>query len=102
MSWYIFFFGPPAIYITLIVSLIGIIKKQASLILVGAILSAPFSLHVSMQLMISFSKYLGSFIPITLIGASFAVRYKLNLLSYILILPMLSLILWVTKGILTQ
>ena len=101
-SWYIFFYGPPAIIITLIVSVIGVIAKRASLVLIGAILSAPFALHISMTTMTSFSSYLGLIIPLTLAGASLAIRLKVNWLSYILFSPLLALFLWVTKGIFTQ
>ena len=100
--WYVFFYGPPAIIITLIVSLIGVIRKRASLVLLGAILSAPFSLHISMTIMTSFSRYLGSIIPLTLAGAFLAIRLKVNWLSYVLLLPLLALFAWVTKGIFTQ
>lgn len=98
-SWYIFIFGPPALIITLTVSIIGVITKCSSLVLLGAIFSTLISLHISMQTMPSLSGYLGLVIPLTLTGASLAIRYKINWLSYVLLLPLIALIVRVTIGI---
>lgn len=78
------------------VILIGVITKRATLVLLGAILIAPFSWYQSWYGLILA-------VPLILLGASIAIRLKKDELSWILILlAFLDIGSWVVKSIFTQ
>lgn len=94
LSWFI---GLPALIISLVVSLIGVITKRASLVLIGAILIVPFSWYQGGWFILFLA------VPLILLGASIAIRLKLNRLSWILFFLSFSVLaLCIAKGIFTQ
>ena len=93
LSWFV---GLPALICSLVVSLIGVISKRASLVLLGAILIAPFSWYQAWYVLILA-------VPLIFLGASIAVRRKMNELSWILfLLALLDIVSWVVKAIHSQ
>lgn len=93
LSWFV---GLPALISSLVVSLIGVISKRASLVLLGAILIAPFSWYQAWYVLILA-------VPLIFLGASIAVRRKMNELSWILfLLALLDIVSWVVKAIHSQ
>lgn len=96
-SWLeIFFMGLPALISSLVASLIGVITKRASLVLLGAILIAPFAWGQAWYILILT-------VPLILLGASLAIRRKMNQLSWILFLLSFSVLTsWLVIGIFTQ
>ena len=93
LSWFV---GLPALICSVVVALIGVISKRASLVLLGAILIAPFSWYQAWYvLMIA--------VPLILLGASIAIRWKKNELSWILfLLAFLDIVSWVITAIHSQ
>ena len=96
-SWLeIFFMGLPALIISLVVSLIGVITKRASLVFIGAILIAPFAYGQAWYILILT-------VPLILFGASLAIRSKMIQLPWILFLLSFSVLAsWFVKGIFKQ
>lgn len=93
LSWFV---GLPALISSLVISLIGVISKRASLVLLGAILIAPFSWYQAWYVLILA-------VPLIFLGASIAVRRKMNELSWILfLLALLDIVSWVVKAIHSQ
>jgi hypothetical protein len=77
-------FGWPFIILSLLVSLISLITKRYWLLLVGAVLFAPFSYYLNGAPGIH---GIGFAFPLFLAGAAFAVRANKMVLAWILILP---------------
>ena len=93
LSWFV---GLPALISSLVFSLIGVISKRASLVLLGAILIAPFSWYQAWYVFILA-------VPLIFLGASIAIRRKMNELSWILfLLAFLDIASWVVKAIHSQ
>jgi len=64
--------------------LIGVIVRRSSLVYIGTVLSAPFSLHISMTILTSIWKFSGLVIPLTLLGASLSIQFKQYKYAYLL------------------
>ena len=88
----IMIFGFPAVILSLLVSVIGVLKEKFWLVIIGAILFVPFSYYLS-----GLPGLAG--LPILLpgfqVGSAVAVRLKNKLWSWLLLLPALFAGLWV-------
>lgn len=92
-------FGWPFIILSLLVSLFGLITKRYWLLLIGAILFAPFSYYLSGAPGIH---WIGFAFPLFIVGAAFAVRAGKMLLAWTLNLPALLISAWTAFLVLTQ
>lgn len=93
ISWFI---GLPSLIFSLVVSLIGVISKKASLLILGTILIAPFSWGQSWYVLILA-------VPLIFLGVSITIRRKMIGLSWILfILAFLDVVSWVVKAMNSQ
>jgi hypothetical protein len=85
-------FGFPAIFLSLLLSVIGVLKEKVWLVLIGAILFVPFSYYLSG------SPGLAG-IPIVLpgfqVGSAMAVREKNRRWAWLLLVPAFCASLWI-------
>jgi hypothetical protein len=85
-------FGFPAIFVSLTLSVIGVLKEKVWLVIIGAILFVPFSYYLSG------SPGLAG-IPIILpgfqVGSAVALREKNKLWAWLLLVPAFFASLWV-------
>ena len=79
--------GFPAVFVSLLISAVGIWKERFWLVILGAALFVPFSYYL-------FGMLSGFFPPLFQIGSAFAVRAKKKYLAWLLLLPALLLFLW--------
>ena len=92
-------FGWPFIILSLLVSVIGLITKRYWLLLIGAVLFAPFSYYLSGAPGI---RWIGFAFPLFQVGAAFAVRGNKMLLAWILTLPAFLISAWMAFLVLSQ
>ena len=85
-------FGFPAVILSLLVSVIGVLTQRYWLVIIGAILFAPFSYYLSGSPGLAGLPIL---LPGFQVGSAVAVREKNKLWSWLLLLPALSAGLWV-------
>jgi hypothetical protein len=91
----VFFFGFPAAFLSLLVSVIGVLKEKYWLVLIGAVLFIPFAYYLSGSP--------GTYgLPILLllfqVLSAAAVREKSRHWAWILLLPSLLAVLWVVAA----
>ena len=84
-------FGFPAAFVSLLLSVIGILKQKFWLVIIGAVLFIPFSYYLSGA---PGSYRLPFLLPLFLIGSALAVRAGKKLWAWILLLPALFAFLW--------
>jgi hypothetical protein len=85
-------FGFPAVFLSLLVSVIGILKEKAWLVILGAVLFAPFSYYLSGAPGLAGLPIL---LPGFRVGSAIAVREKNKLWAWLLLVPALFVALWV-------
>ena len=90
-------FGFPAVALSLLASVVGILKEKVWLVVVGAILLIPFSYYLSGA---PGSAGLPILLPGFQVGSAIAVRQKKRLWAWLLLLPSLLAILWVLGAVL--
>ena len=87
-------FGWPAILLALALSVLGIIKRVPLLLVVSAVIASPFSLYLGGTPRVG---WLGFMIPVLLLGASVAVRYRRVEIAWLLLVPIVSVVGWVAS-----
>jgi len=92
-------FGWPFIIISLLVSLFGLITKRYWLLLIGAVLFAPFSYYLYGAPGI---RWVALALPLFQFAAAFAVRNNKMLLAGILTLPAFLVSVWTAFLVLSQ
>ena len=92
-------FGWPFIILSLLVCLIGLITKRYWLLLVCAVLFAPFSYYLSGAPGI---RWIGFAFPLFQAGAAFAVQRSKMILAWILALPAFLVSAWLAFVVLSQ
>jgi hypothetical protein len=85
-------FGFPAVFLSLLVSAIGILKENVWLVILGAVLFAPFSYYLSGAPGLAGLPIL---LPGFQVGSAIAVREKNKLWAWLLLVPALFAALWV-------
>jgi hypothetical protein len=88
----IILFGFPAVFVSLLVSVIGILKDKYWLVIIGAILFVPFSYYLSGAPGLA---RLPILLPGFQVGSALAVREKSKLWAWLLLLPAFFAALWV-------
>jgi hypothetical protein len=92
-------FGWPFIILSLLVSVTGLITKHYWLLLIGAVLSIPFSYYLSGA---PGFRNIVFVLPLFQVGAVFAVRAKKMFMAWLLLLPVILVIGWVAYAVLSQ
>jgi hypothetical protein len=85
-------FGFPAIFVSLLVSALGVIKDKYGLVVLGAILFIPFSYYLNGA---AHGSGLPLLLPLFQAGSAAAVHYKDKLWAWILLTPALLVSLYV-------
>ena len=92
--WPAVVFGWPAILLALVLSVLGISKRIPGLLAFAAIIATPFSLFLGGSPRFG---WLGFMIPVLLIGASVAVRYRRIEIAWLLLVPVVAVLGWVAS-----
>lgn len=88
----VLFFGFPAVIVSLLVSVVGVLKEKFGLLVVGAALFVPFSYYLNGSPDL---RGFAIFLPLFQIGSALAVRAKKNLWAWILLAPAFIASLWI-------
>lgn len=88
----VFFFGFPAAFLSLLVSVIGVLKEKYWLVLIGGVLFIPFAYYLSGS---PGTYRLPILLPLFQILSAAAVREKSRKWAWILLLPSFLAVLWV-------
>jgi len=98
MSWWpAVVFGWPAIGLAIVLSVLGIAKKRLTILVVSAVIATPFSFYLGTTPRVG---WLGFMIPVLLIGAGVAVRYRQVQIAWLLLVPVLVVVGWVASLVL--
>lgn len=84
---------------SLIISVLGVLKRKQVWLIIGAILAVHLSLYLSMTPLLS---YIGLLLPLFQLGASLAIQKKIAWLRWVLILPIVGITGWLAIAVLTQ
>jgi hypothetical protein len=90
-------FGFPAAILSLLLSVIGVLTEKFWLVIIGAILFAPFSYYLSGTPGLAGLPIL---LPGFQVGSAVAVREKSKLWAWLLLVPALLTVLWVGSVVL--
>ncbi len=90
--WPAIVFGWPVVLLAIVLSVLGIIKRIPLLLVVSAVILAPFSLYLGGSPRVG---WLGFMIPVLLLGASVAVRYRRGEMAWLLLVPVVAVLGWV-------
>lgn len=85
-------FGFPAVFISLIVSVIGVLKEKFWLVIIGAVLFIPFSYYLNGA---AHNNGLPFLLPLLMMGSAAAVREMNKLWAWILLVPSFLASLWI-------
>ena len=95
MSWWpALVFGWPAIVLAIALSAWGIARRRPAGLYVAAAIAAPFSLYLGGTPRVS---WLGFIIPVLLLGAGVAVRYRRTEIASLLLMPVVAIVGWVAS-----
>lgn len=92
-------FGWPFILLAILALVAGIVWKRAAWVLVGAFLSIPFSLYLAATPRF---RLVGVLLPLLHVAAAFVVRRERRWLAGLLILPYISIVLWIGWTVINQ
>ncbi len=95
MNWWpAVVFGWPSILLAIVLSVIGVAKRSPLLLVVSAVIASPFSLYLGGSPRVG---WLGFMIPVLLLGASIAVRYRRVEIAWLLLVPIVVVVGWVAS-----
>ena len=92
-------FGFPAAILSLLLSVIGVLTQKVWLVIIGAILFAPFSYYLSGSPSLAGLPIL---LPAFQVGSVVAVREKNKLWAWLLLIPPFFAVLWVAGVVLVN
>jgi len=92
-------FGWPAIILTNLLAVAGILLKRPWILVSGGILSVPFSLFINGY---PFLFHIPLLLPLTLFGSAWAVHAKKYLLAWLLLIPLAGITSILAVAVLTQ
>jgi hypothetical protein len=92
-------FGWPFIILSLLVSVLGLILKRPWLLVVGAVLIAPFSYYLSGAPRIN---GLGIILPLFQLGAAYEIKTRKVAAAWILMLPAFLISTWLANAVISQ
>ncbi len=94
----VFLFGFPGVFLSLLVSAVGILKDQYWLVLIGAFLFMPFTYYLNGS-----PGLRGGFVillPLFQLGSTLAVYRKKRTLAWLLLAPSILMVFWVVSVVL--
>jgi hypothetical protein len=97
--WPAVVFGWPAILLALVLSVLGIARKRPASLLVSAVIATPFSLYIGSTPRVGWP---GLMIPVLLLGASTAVRYRRVEIAWLFLTSVAVVIVWVASLVIRQ
>ncbi len=97
--WPAVVFGWPAILLALVLSVMGVAKRSPLPLVVSAVIATPFSLYLGGSPRFG---WLGFMIPVLLLGASVAVRYRRVEIAWLLLVPIVAVLGWVASIVLGE
>ncbi len=97
--WPAYVFGWPAILLAISLSALGVIKKGPAVLVSAAVIATPFSIFLGGNPRIG---WLGFMIPVLLLGASVAVRYRRVEIAWLLLVPVVVVVGWVASLVIRQ
>lgn len=92
-------FGFPAVFLSPLVSVIGVLKEKVWLLIIGAVLFIPFSYYLSGAPGLAGLPIL---LPGFQVGSAIAVREKSKVWAWLLLVPPLLAVLWVLGAVLVS
>ena len=92
--WPALVFGWPAILLAIVLSVWGIARRRPAGLYVAAVIAAPFSLYLGGTPRVG---WLGLIIPVLLLGAGMAVRYRRVEIAWLLLMPVVVIVGWVAS-----
>ena len=81
------FLGWPAIVLTLVLTTIGLLKRDYRFLVGAAILAFPFSLSISGFPSVSFPAFCNSFLPLLLFASGYFMSRDREMLAWLLAIP---------------
>jgi hypothetical protein len=93
----ILIFGPPTVFISMVISVIGIWKEKYWLVIIGALLFVPFSYYLNGA---AHNSGFPLLLPLLQMGSAAAVHEKYKLWAWLLSLPVLLISLYVIVAVL--
>ena len=97
--WPAYVFGWPAILLAIVLSALGVIKKSPAVLAASAVIATPFSIFLGGNPRFG---WLGFMIPVLLLGASVAVRYRRVEVAWLLSVPVMVVVGWVASLVIGQ
>ncbi len=97
--WPAYVFGWPAILLAIVLSALGVIKKSPAVLAASAVIATPFSIFLGGNPRFG---WLGFMIPVLLLGASVAVRYRRVEVAWLLLVPVMVVVGWVASLVIGQ
>jgi hypothetical protein len=85
-------FGFPAVFVSLAVSVAGVLKDKFWLVIIGAVLFVPFSYYINGYPSL---RGFAILLPLFQMGSAAAVREKNKLWAWLLLAPALFVSLWI-------
>ncbi len=98
--WPAVVFGWPAVVMAVLVAAAGIVLRRPVLLVVSALVAAPFGYYLSGAE--SWVAPAGLFLPFALVGGAYAVKRCLLLLAWALWIPVVGAVLWLGVVVLNQ
>jgi len=92
-------FGWPAIIFSIVISVIGILKKWPWMLAAGGVVIFPFSFYLSGFPVV---RFLALLLPFFQFGAAWVVHTKRNFLAWVMLFPLASVSLILATIVLTQ
>ena len=94
MSWWpAVVFGWPAILFAVVLSVVGIVKRNTAALVASAVIAAPFSLNLGGTPRVG---WLGFIMPVLLLGVGVAVRLHRIEIAWLLLMPVVG---WVASRV---
>ncbi len=97
--WPAYVFGWPAILLAIVLSALGVIKKSPAVLAASAVIATPFSIFLGGNPRFG---WLGFMIPVLLLGASVAVRYRRVEVAWLLLVSVMVVVGWVASLVIGQ
>ena len=92
-------FSWPAIILSILILITGLLLERAVWVLAGAILTIPFALYLSATPRF---RFVGIVLPLVLLAAAYAVQRGRRLLAWLFLLPYIAVTVWLAWSVLNQ
>ena len=98
--WPAVVFGWPAVIVSVILAASGIVSRRPVLLLVSAVLAAPFSFYLSLGN--NWFATVGTVIPFTLLAGAYAVKRRRSWIAWCLLAPFVGVATWMAVIVISQ